>query len=95
MARSLLIGCVTALAIGLGGCTSSYNPITQAKLTNQDDDVCQSDSGAPTGLAALSSPQSTYAACMQERYDNHQMGFSGGGRPGPSSQSSSLFNTGQ
>jgi len=94
MTRLAVIASLAALALGLGACSSSNNPLVQAKLANQDADMCQSGSGAPTGLAALGSPQGAYAECMQERYASRPMGFSEGGRFAPGSNPASLADIG-
>jgi hypothetical protein len=92
----LMSGFVIVLGLGLGACSSSSDGLLgQVNLAGQANEMCDSGSGAPTGIAALNGPQAAYAQCMQDHLASGQMGYDEEeGHFVPGSHPTSLFNAG-
>lgn len=91
----LICGFVAVLGLGLGACSSSTGGLMdQANFAGQSSDMCDSGSGAPTGIAALNGPRAAYAQCMQDRYASGAGYDEEQGRFAPGSHPTSLFNAG-
>jgi len=98
MSRWLLVpGFMLALGLGLGACSSSSDGLlAQANLAGQASEMCDSGSGAPTGIAAVNGSQARYAQCMQDHMASGQMGYDEEeGHFAPGSHATSLFRAGE
>jgi hypothetical protein len=91
----LISGFVIALGLGLGACSSASDGLlAQANLAGQASEMCDSGTGAPTGIAALNGPQAAYAQCMQDHLAQGQGYDEEEGHFAPGSHSTSLFHAG-